>query len=176
MGIPRPKIKNTGSAPKIHLGYLTLITPRQLGLSCPCWKFSTKNFQANNLKSAVKILIYYRIYCRVFIITVLTGNCQDKNRYFDEFSSFDIWSSFNELCCCINSTHSLVKVFGYPGVQYFFLFVETSHFCLHYILRMLLRMYKNHQTFIKFLWNFYCFLYFSWNELRLEKSNWTGNF
>ena len=71
MGIPRPKIKNTGSAPKIHLGYLTLITPKQLGLSCPCWKFSTKNFQANNLKSAVKILIYYRIYCRVFIITVL---------------------------------------------------------------------------------------------------------
>ena len=71
MGIPRPKIKNTGSAPKIHLGYLTLITPRQLGLSCPCWKFSTKNFQANNLKSAVKILIYYRTDCRVFIITVL---------------------------------------------------------------------------------------------------------
>ena len=71
MGIPRPKIKNTGSAPKISIGYLTLITPKQLGLSCPCWKFSTKNFQANNLKSAVKILIYYRIYCRVFIITVL---------------------------------------------------------------------------------------------------------
>ena len=33
-----------------------------------------KNFQANNLKSAVKILIYYRIYCRVFIITVLNYN------------------------------------------------------------------------------------------------------
>ena len=34
-------------------------------------KFSMKNFQANNLKSADKTLMYYQTNCRVFIITVL---------------------------------------------------------------------------------------------------------
>ena len=96
MGIPRPKIKNTGSAPKISIGYLTLITPKQLGVSCPCWKFSTKNFQANNLKSAVKILIYYRIYCRVFIITVLTVQAFLKFRGFD-FRDFWFNTIYNSI-------------------------------------------------------------------------------
>ena len=103
MGIPRPKIKNTGSAPKISIGYLTLITPKQLGLSCPCWKFSTKNFQANNLKSAVKILMYYRTNCRVFIITVFMTNTTVVRWVVLTLTlRYDITDLFGSLCAFLN--------------------------------------------------------------------------